>query len=86
MRERVSARATQIPSYSQLNAMSDVSDSDKLKIFFYEMREIHSTTAKKIMNILTAWEKLPSSAPIDVISIHIYLIQFGQKLMKNALT
>lgn len=54
---RVSARTSESRFPTQLNAVSDVSDSDKLKIFFYEMKE--NTQQKIWLNILTPEEKSP---------------------------
>lgn len=81
-----------IPSYAQLNAVSDVSESDKLKIFCYEMRKTLTTTttmaaaaaaAKKWwLNILTPEEKSPLIS-VAIIWIHISIMWFKHELIRK---
>lgn len=71
----------EIPSYSQLNAVSDVSDSDKLKIFFYEMRKTTYThTQKNMIEYIDAIRKITLNAPpLAIFQIYIFQLNLAKK-------
>lgn len=84
-----------IPSYAQLNAVSDVSESDKLKIFCYEMRKTltlnkqqqqqwqqQQRQKKWWLNILTPEEKSPLISVV-IIWIHISIMWFKHELIRK---